>query len=173
MVGTDEGPHQQNKNDNKMNIEERFHLRGKVAVVVGGAGYLCSTLSGAFLESGMKVVILDMAKEPPADLSGKALYLNANAISKQGLIEARETILKTFVKVDVLLNGATVNAPTPFLEITEEEMDRILAANVKAVFFACQVFSRRSGVKNILLMKNGKSIFCATLPWGVLESQRS
>ncbi|OGQ05124.1 MAG: gluconate 5-dehydrogenase [Deltaproteobacteria bacterium RIFCSPLOWO2_01_44_7] len=123
-----------------MNIEERFHLRGKVAVVVGGAGYLCSTLSGAFLESGMKVVILDMAKEPPADLSGKALYLNANAISKQGLIEARETILKTFGKVDVLLNGATVNAPTPFLEITEEEMDRILAANVKAVFFACQVF---------------------------------
>lgn len=123
-----------------VSLEDRFQLKGKTAVVIGGAGFICSTISRAFLESGMQVAILDVAKEPPADLSGKVLYLNANATSKQSLMEARETILKAFGKVDVLLNGTTVNAPTPFMEITEEEMDRILDVNVKAVFFACQVF---------------------------------
>lgn len=121
-------------------LEEHFNLKEKVAVVIGGAGFICSAVSKAFLESGMQVAILDVAKEPPSGLSGKALYLNADATSKQSLLGAREVILKEFGKVDVLINGATSNAPTPFLDITEEEMERILAANVKAVFFACQVF---------------------------------
>jgi NAD(P)-dependent dehydrogenase (short-subunit alcohol dehydrogenase family) len=44
--------------------------------------------------------------------------------------------------VDVLVNGAGVNSPTPFLDIPEEEIDRIFTVNVKAVFLACQVFGR-------------------------------
>jgi NAD(P)-dependent dehydrogenase (short-subunit alcohol dehydrogenase family) len=36
-----------------------------------------------------------------------------------------------------------VNSPTPFLEITEEEMDRIISINLKAVMVACQVFGAR------------------------------
>lgn len=119
-------------------IDKRYQLEGKIAVVVGGAGYLGSTLARTFLESGMKVAILDMAKEPPADLS--ALYLPCDATKKEDLLRCREIVLKEFGRVDCLLNGATHNAPTPFFEITEEEMEKILAANVKAVVFACQVF---------------------------------
>jgi NAD(P)-dependent dehydrogenase (short-subunit alcohol dehydrogenase family) len=46
-------------------------------------------------------------------------------------------------RVDILVNGAGVNSPTPFLEITEEEMDRIISINLKAVMVACQVFGAR------------------------------
>lgn len=115
-------------------------LKSKVAVLVGGAGYICSTLARAFLESGMKVAILDMAKEPPADLSGRVFYLQCDATKKDDFLRCREAILKEYGSINVLLNGATANAPTPFLEITEEEMDRIWNANIKAVVFACQVF---------------------------------
>ncbi len=45
-------------------------------------------------------------------------------------------------KVDILINGAGVNSPTPFLEIPEEEFDRILQVNTKGVFLACQVFGK-------------------------------
>lgn len=124
-------------------LEEYFCLKDKVAMVVGGAGYLCSTLSRAFLESGMKVALLDKAKEPPADLSGRVLYLKCDATKKDDLFRCRESVLEEYGRVDCLLNGATANAPTPFLEITEEEMDRIWAANVKAVVFACQVFGQQ------------------------------
>ncbi|MDO8527445.1 MAG: SDR family oxidoreductase [Deltaproteobacteria bacterium] len=130
-----------------LTLEDRFRLKEKVAVVIGGAGFICSSLSKAFLESGMKVAILDQAKEPPADLSGRVLFLSVNATSKSDLLAARETVLKEYGRVDLLLNGITANAPTPFLEIGEEEMDRILGANVKAVVLACQVFGETM-VKN-------------------------
>ena len=45
--------------------------------------------------------------------------------------------------MDILVNGAGVNSPTPYLEITEEEMDRIVSINLKAVMVACQVFGAR------------------------------
>lgn len=121
-------------------LEERFQLRGKTVVVVGGSGYLCSALSRAFLESGMHVAIIDVAKESPADLSENVLHFSGSATSKEDLLCARDAILRQYGRVDVLLNGATANAPTPFFEITSEEMEKILVANVKAVVFACQVF---------------------------------
>lgn len=124
----------------KTSIDKRFALAGKTAVVVGGAGYLCSTLARAFLESEMKVAILDVAKQPPADLEEQVLYLSCDATQKTDLIKARETILSRWERVDVLLNGAGTNAPTPFLEITEEEIKKILWGNLVSTLFGCQVF---------------------------------
>lgn len=124
----------------RVSLDDRFGLHGKVAVVVGGAGFLCSALARAFVESDMQVAILDVAKVPPADLSAQVLYRECNATSKADLLDAREAILQRFGRVDVLLNGAGTNAPTPFLEITEEEMNSILASNLKATMFGCQVF---------------------------------
>jgi len=126
-----------------MTIDERFNLAGKVAAVIGGAGHLCSTLAKALSESGVKVVILDIhaslpvpaaAHQPPFE------YLECDTTSKESLVSCRDEILARHGHVDILLNGATSNAPTTFLEISAEEMERILAANVKALFFSCQVF---------------------------------
>jgi NAD(P)-dependent dehydrogenase (short-subunit alcohol dehydrogenase family) len=44
--------------------------------------------------------------------------------------------------VDVLVNGAGINSATPFLEITEEEWDRILNVNLRGVRLACQVLGK-------------------------------
>lgn len=41
-----------------------------------------------------------------------------------------------------MVNGAGVNSATPFLEITEDEFDRIVRVNLKAVFLGCQVFGQ-------------------------------
>ena len=42
----------------------------------------------------------------------------------------------------MLVNGAGINSPTPFLEISEEEFDRILEVNLKAVLLSCQTFGQ-------------------------------
>ena len=44
--------------------------------------------------------------------------------------------------MDILVNGAGINAPTPFLKIQEDELERIMNINIKAVFIACQVFGK-------------------------------
>lgn len=124
----------------KISLDERFNLKGKVAVVVGGAGHLCSSLAKAMLESEMKVAVLDMAKEPPALIADDVLYLACDATKKESLMDCKEAVLKKFGRVDVLLNGAGNNAPTPFLEITHEEILKIVHGNLISTIFGCQVF---------------------------------
>ena len=58
--------------------------------------------------------------------------------------------MKNFKKVDILINGAGINAPTPVMNITLEEWHAIFDSHATATLFACQVFgppmiARRSG----------------------------
>lgn len=116
-------------------IDERFNLRGKVAAVVGGAGYLCSTLAQAMSESGMEVVVLDAAGRP--DSGG---YLRCDVTSKENLLRCRDAMLKEHGRIDVLLNGAGVNAPTAFFDISADEIQRILGTHLVGTIYGCQVF---------------------------------
>jgi NAD(P)-dependent dehydrogenase (short-subunit alcohol dehydrogenase family) len=51
-------------------------------------------------------------------------------------------VLERSGRVDIVVNGAGINSSTPFLEITEEEFDRIVRINLKSVFLGCQVFGK-------------------------------
>ena len=127
-----------------MTLEERFNLAGKVGVVIGGAGYLCSTLAQAMAEAGMTVVVLDAAPRPPRGIARGNVrpmdYLRCDATKKSALRRCRDEIVKRHRRVDVLLNGAGANAPTPFFDISEAEFRRITDVNVLGTFLSCQVF---------------------------------
>lgn len=144
----------------RVSLDQRFNLEGKVAVVVGGSGFLCSVVSKALLESGMKVALLDQ-KEPPGDLKKEVLHLPVDATSKASLQTACDSVIREYGSAHLLLNGATFNSPTPFLEITSEEMDHILKANVYATLFACQIFG-----KVMLEQKSGSIINFASASSG-------
>jgi NAD(P)-dependent dehydrogenase (short-subunit alcohol dehydrogenase family) len=117
-------------------IEERLGLKGKVAVVVGGVGHLCSTLARAMAEEGMEVVILDVTEPVTSEIP----FLKCDVTSKEDLVRCRDEIVARHGRVDVLINGAGANAPTPFFEITGEEIQRILGVHLIGLFFNCQVF---------------------------------
>jgi len=122
-------------------LDRRFNLRGNVAAVIGGAGYLCSTLARTMAESGMQVVVLDRTRPSPGTGGAAGLpFLPCDVTSKPSLIRCRQAILKRYGRVDVLLNGAGTNAPTPVLEITAKEFERIIAANLLGTLYGCQVF---------------------------------
>lgn len=124
-----------------MTLENHFKLQGKVAVVIGGAGYLCSVLGRAMAGSGMKVVVLDRHETLPAEAADYApTFHSCDATDKGSLQKAREKILKAEGHIDVLLNGAGLNAPTPFMQIEAEEIDRILKSHIYATLYASQVF---------------------------------
>jgi len=123
--------------------QNRFDLKGKVAVILGGGGHICSTLSQALSEVGVSVVALDQMEEPDAETGSVPpweSYLRCNVTSKAELIECRKTILENFGRIDILLNGAGVNAPTPFFDVSEDEFQLIIDVNLKAVLLSCQVF---------------------------------
>jgi NAD(P)-dependent dehydrogenase (short-subunit alcohol dehydrogenase family) len=130
-------------------LGQLFGLTGKVAVVIGGTGELCGAMAEGLAGAGAEVVIVgrDAGKAQArldriAAAGGKAWFCPAEATSKPELQGLLDTVLTRSGRADIVVNGAGVNSPTPFLDITEEEFDRIVRVNLKGVFLGCQVFGK-------------------------------
>jgi NAD(P)-dependent dehydrogenase (short-subunit alcohol dehydrogenase family) len=128
---------------------ELFSLKDKVAVVIGGTGELCGTMAEGMAAAGATVAIVgrDQAKakvrlDNIAKSNGKAEFFSCDTTSKAGLEKLLADVVAKFGKADILMNGAGVNSPTPFLEISEEEFEKIITVNLKGVVLACQIFGK-------------------------------
>jgi NAD(P)-dependent dehydrogenase (short-subunit alcohol dehydrogenase family) len=128
---------------------ELFSLKGKVAVVIGGTGVLCGEMAEGLAVAGATVALVgrDPAKaqarlDSIVKGSGKAEFFPCDTTSKAGLQKLLADVLAKSGRVDILVNGAGVNSPTPFFDISEEEMDKILTVNLKGLILACQIFGK-------------------------------
>jgi len=130
-------------------LSSLFSLEGKVAVVIGGTGELCGAMAEGLAAAGAETVLVGRSEEKAearlakiAAAGGKAYFEQVDVTSKASIQALLDRVVEKSGGVDVLVNGAGVNSATPFFEIGEEEIDRILATNFKAVVSACQVFGR-------------------------------
>lgn len=128
-------------------LKEMFSLEGKTAVVIGGTGELCSYMATGLAKAGAEVVLVGRSKEKAAErlavieeAGGKGYFVSADAGDRQSLNELLDTVVAKSGKVDILVNGAGINSPTPFVEITDEEALKILDINLVGVMRACQIF---------------------------------
>ena len=128
-------------------MQDLFSLKGKVAAVIGGGGILCAEIARGLAHAGASIAILGRSAEhteaSAADIRAlgfPAIGVQTDATSKAGLQGALNQILEKFGRADILVNGAGINSATPFLDIAEEEWDRIIDVDLKGVFLACQVF---------------------------------
>lgn len=139
-------------------LDTVFGLEGKVAVVIGGTGELCGAMAEGLAGAGASVVLAGRSAEKAAariariEAQGGVAAFFETDLSKPSLTRLLASALERFGRVDILINGAGANSATPFLEIEEEEFDRLMATNVKSVFLACQVFGKH------LLESGGGSI---------------
>jgi NAD(P)-dependent dehydrogenase (short-subunit alcohol dehydrogenase family) len=130
-------------------LSSLFSLAGKVAVVIGGTGELCGAMAEGLAGAGAEVVIVGRNEEKArvrldkiAAAGGKAYFVSAEASDKAALEKLLADVLTRSGRVDIVVNGAGVNSATPYLEIAEDEFDRIMRVNVKSVFLGCQVFGK-------------------------------
>ena len=121
-------------------LERRFKLQGKVAAIIGGAGYLGTAIARGMRDAGMTVVVLDVAVPSRASRNGASASWRCDVLSKAALTRCRDAILKRHGRVDVVLNAASVNAPTPFFDISTEEFHRTMGVNLLGTLYGCQVF---------------------------------
>jgi NAD(P)-dependent dehydrogenase (short-subunit alcohol dehydrogenase family) len=126
-----------------------FRLDGKVAVVIGGTGVLCGNLAQTFARAGARTVIVgrDQSKADGVLERMRAdgcvgTFEPCDSTSREQLRLLVDRVVATHGRMDVLVNGAGVNAATPFLDVSDDELERIVAANQFAVFRACQEFGR-------------------------------
>ena len=97
-----------------------FDLTGKLAVVTGGGGVLCSGFSKTLAAAGAKVAVCDLrpdaAEKVAAEIrenGGCAAAFTMNVLEKGSVEAARQAIYETFgvSRIDILLNGAGGNNP--------------------------------------------------------------
>lgn len=126
-----------------------YSLSGKVAVVIGGTGELCGAMGEGLAGAGAEVVLVGRNEEKAKPrleriqaTGGKAYFVAAEASEKAPLQQLLQTVLARSGRVDIVVNGAGVNSATPFLDIAEDEFERIVKINLKGVFLGCQIFGK-------------------------------
>lgn len=131
-------------------LDSLFNLRGKAVAVTGGGGMLCGEMARAFGKADCKVLVLDLRPEKAEAVAtqikeegGEAIFQALDATKKADFEAALQTCLNEFGRIDTLVNGAGINAPTPILEIAEKEWDDIMASHLKGTLFGCQVFGKQ------------------------------
>ncbi len=131
-------------------VEDLFSLEGKTAVVIGGTGVLCGEMAMGLAKAGAELAIVGRSEEKGAErlrqideAGGRAFFVSADVASRDSLEALRDTVLERTGKIDILVNGAGVNSPTPLLEIEDDEFARILDINLGAILRSCQIFGKQ------------------------------
>ena len=136
--------------------QDLFNLDGKVCVVTGGGGVLCSAISKSLARLGAKVAVLDLdagAAQRVADeitsAKGTAQAFSCNVLEKASLEKAREAVLAAFGRVDILVNGAggnkpqaTTNPQQTFFDLPADAVNWVLNLNFLGTLLPSQVFGR-------------------------------
>ncbi len=122
-------------------MSELFSVQGKVVVVTGGSRGIGLMIARGFVEGGAKVYISSRKKDVcdavAAELSasGTCVSLPADLGTEQGCKLLAEAVRERESKVDVLVNNAGANWGAPLAEYSDEAWDKVLALNVKSIFF--------------------------------------
>ena len=99
-------------------MEKLFDLTGKTAVITGGSGILCGAMAKAMAMRGCKIGVLGRTASKVQEMvaaiqsaGGEALPLVADVLDAGALQAACDTVLRTWGKIDILINGAGGNMP--------------------------------------------------------------
>lgn len=144
-----------------------LNLKGKTAVITGGAGIICSTMARSLAAQGVKTVILDLNKEAAIKVAQEiekefglpSMGTAANVLDKQSIENAKKEINDKFGPVDILVNGAGGNSPAAttkvermdgtgnekpedtFFGLQSEGFDKVFDLNFKGTLLPSMVFS--------------------------------
>ncbi|MGK3969225.1 3-oxoacyl-ACP reductase family protein [Sorangium sp. So ce118] len=128
-------------------------LKGKVALVTGGSRGIGAAIARRLAHEGAAVVITYAASPAKAAevvhgieaAGGRAVAVRADSADVEAVRSAVAQTVKTFGRLDVLVNNAGVAAIAPIDQFSLEEFDRLMAVNVRGLFAATQEAVRHMG----------------------------
>ena len=164
-------------------MDDLFSLKGKSAVVVGGAGGMGRAIAAGLIRYGADVALADVNQEALAqvaaalpDATGEPVRTYVidctDEASVKGVVDS--TVADMGGRVDVLVNALGYNVKGSAIEFPMDEWDKLFSVNVKGVMMSCKHFGaqmvRQGGGKIINLSSvrgqrgalGGNSAYCAS-----------
>ena len=130
-------------------------LKGKTALVTGGARGIGKAIALKLASQGANVAILDMALAPDAvkeveALGVKAISVETNVTKLDSVEKAVEQVIAAFGSLDIVVNNAGITKDNLFLRMKPEEWEMVLSVNLTGAFNVCkavnkQMFKQRAG----------------------------
>jgi NAD(P)-dependent dehydrogenase (short-subunit alcohol dehydrogenase family) len=124
-------------------------LQGKSAVVIGGTSGIGRAIALGLAEAGADVAptsrrldqVEATAREVEA-LGRRALRRTSDVTDRASLEQVLDAALKSFGKVDILVNSAGRTKRAPTIDFSEQDWNDILETNLTGILRACQIFGR-------------------------------
>ena len=120
-------------------------LEDRVAIVTGGGGGLGEGICGSLAAAGAAVAAVDVAREDPERVAEqvssngtRCIALEADVSDRRSTEAMVEKVVGELGGVDILVNNAAIYPLRPWMEIEEEEWDRVLAVNLKGYFLCAR-----------------------------------
>ena len=140
-------------------------LKGKVAIVTGGALGIGASIVEGFVKEGANVIIADndfdaaqqLAEKMPTNES-RILAIKTDVTVKSDADNLVATTLNEFGMIDILVNNAGVVSDINFVDLEEAEWDRICDVNIKGVYLVT-----RAVVPHMMSSRYGKIINLSSL----------
>ena len=130
-------------------LESSFSLAGRTSVITGAASGIGREMALTFARAGADVVLADVDAAGLAETARLAQDLGAKAVEAVTDVTRRDqvdalvaTALSRFARLDVMANVAGIIRNGSVIDTSEEELDAVLAVNLKGVFFGCAAAAR-------------------------------
>jgi len=141
-----------------------MRLKNKIALITGSAQGLGAAIAARFAEEGATVFVCDMnveagnaTVEQIASRGGQAAFLPLNVTREENWIAALTQVVERCGRLDVLVNNAGINIRETIEDMKEENLDAMLAVNVKGPFLGIKhaiPIMRQSGGGAIINMSS-------------------
>jgi len=144
-------------------------LKGKIAIITGARRGIGRAIAEAMAKAGARVVISDINQEDSDKVAQEikekygqdTLAIKTDVTKKEEVENLIKKTVEKFGKIDILVNNAGIAPFKPFLDLTEEDWDKVLDINLKG-YFLCTQAAAKEMVKN----KYGKIINIASVAMG-------
>lgn len=154
------------------------NLKNKVALITGARRGMGRTHALTLARYGAKVVVTDINQEECEGVveeisaqgrsasggnkqGGEAMALKMDVTNKAEVEKGVKTAVKNFGSLDILVNNAGIVEFKPFLELTEQDWDKMLAINLKGQFLCAQ-----AAAKQMQKQKSGVIVNIASVAMG-------